>query len=343
MTESEEEELFLSLVEPMRSMGLVRDGETALFSFRALAGGVSSDVVLVEAEGREPFVVKHSIPKLRVAADWRAPVERAAAEVAWLKLVAEIEPSWVPRVLGEDRESHMFAMEYLDPASHPVWKAELAAGRVNVDFASEVGTALAAIHAATAGKPEIAAAFANDGQFLALRLEPYLLFTAEKHPFLAGTIRDEAAPIAGSRIALMQGDISPKNILQGPHGPVFLDAETACYGDPAFDVAFCMNHFLLKAVWHPEFTHEYRASFDAMKTAYLEGVTWENPAEIDRRVAKLLPMLFLARVDGKSPVEYLPDERDKAFVRAAAMQMILEPPFNLDVLAESYFPAANER
>lgn len=322
-------------------MNLLRPGEA--FDAQPLSGGVSSDVFKVAVAGRTPFVVKRSIPKLRVAADWRAPVERAAAEVAWLRLVAGIESSWVPEVLGEDKAEHVFAMEYLPPENHPVWKAELAAGRIDTGFASEVGAALAAIHAATAGRPDLAASFDNGAQFEALRLEPYLLFTAEKHPFAASAIRDEAARIARARIALMQGDISPKNILSGPHGPVFLDAETACYGDPAFDVAFCMNHFLLKAAWHPQWTAGYAQSFAAMKDAYLDGVTWEDPAALDRRVARLLPMLFLGRVDGKSPVEYLTDEGDRGFVRGAALQMIVEPPFNLELLAQTYFAAAGQR
>ncbi len=199
-------------------------------------------------------MVKRALPKLRVAADWRAPPERAAAEVAWIRLVAGIEPNWVPKILGEDRARHLFAMEFLPPEIYPVWKAELAAGRVDVAFAGAVGAALARIHAATAGNADVAAEFHNGAQFQALRLEPYLLFTAERHPHLAPAFGHEVARIAGARIALMQGDISPKNILCGPDGPVFLDAETACYGDPAFDLAFCLNHFLLKAVWHPEWT-----------------------------------------------------------------------------------------
>ncbi len=321
----------------------VPEGVGAHFTGEALSGGVSCDVWKFVSDRTGPIVIKRALPKLRVAADWRAPPERAAAEVAWLRLVAGIEPRWVPKVLGEDRTRHMFAMEFLPPETHPVWKAEMAAGRIDVSFATEVGAALAAIHAATAGRADVAAAFDNGAQFHALRLEPYLLFTADRHPFVARAIRDEVARIAAARIALMQGDISPKNILCGPAGPVFLDAETACIGDPAFDVAFCMNHFLLKAVWHPQWTDGYARSFMAMKDAYLDGVTWENPAAIDRRVARLLPMLFLARVDGKSPVEYLTDETDRAFVRGAALQMIVEPPHNLDVLAESYFPIAAQR
>ena len=331
---------YTDVIPALRAMGLIGDGEQ--FTIGKLSGGVSCDVFLVQVKRRPPVVVKRALPKLRVAADWRAPPERAATEVAWLRLVAYIEPGWVPATLGEDRTAHLFAMEYLPPESYPVWKAELAAGRIDIEFAGQVGAALARIHAAYSGKTADDF-FANDAQFLALRLEPYLLFTADRHPDLAHAIRDEVARIAASRIALMQGDISPKNILCGPDGPVFLDAETACYGDPAFDLAFCLNHFLLKSVWHPQWTAHYARSFAALKEAYLAGVTWEKPFEIDRRTARLLPMLLLARVDGKSPVEYLTDEGDKAFVRAAAMQMIVEPPQNLGMLAETYFAVAGQR
>ncbi len=96
-------------------------------------------------------------------------------------------------------------------------------------------------------------------------------------------------------------------------------------------------------MWHPEWTAQYARAFIAMKSAYLEGVTWEKAHAIDRRIARLLPMLFLARVDGKSPVEYLTEDADKSFVRGAALQMIVEPPADLDVLAEAYFPLAAQR
>jgi 5-methylthioribose kinase len=316
-------------------MGLIaEDGRMTLTS---LSGGVSCDVYRVEIAGRASLVVKRALPKLRVNVDWRAPPQRSQAEVAWIALVAGINPHWAPKILGVDRERHLFAMEYFPPDRYPIWKSELAAGRVNIDIATSVGSALSSIHAATAGKADVEESFANDAQFHALRLEPYLLFTAGRHPDLAQAIREVASDIARSRIALMQGDISPKNILCGPHGPVFLDAETACFGDPAFDLAFCLNHFLLKSVWHPEWKARYAASFHAMKRAYRSGVTWEEAHAIDRRTARLLPMLFLARVDGKSPVEYLIEEGDKAIVRDTARAMIQNPPGSLDELARRYF------
>jgi aminoglycoside phosphotransferase (APT) family kinase protein len=328
-------EEFHDIASALLGMGLLRVGEQ--FSLGRLSGGVSCDVYKVETKRRPPIVVKRALPKLRVATDWRAPPERALTEVAWLSLVAGLNPCWTPKVLGEDHRRHLFAMEYLAPDSFPLWKAELAAGRIDERFASSVGMALAKIHAATAGNVEIADVFANDAQFHALRLEPYLLFTAGRYPDFANAIRDVTTDIAKSRIALMQGDISPKNILCGPDGPIFLDAETACYGDPAFDLAFCLNHFLLKTVWHPQWLDNYARAFSAMHKAYADGVGWEEPEGLDRRAARLLPMLLLARVDGKSPVEYITSEPDKAYVRAKARAMIELPPESLNAVARRYF------
>ncbi|HUJ03877.1 MAG TPA: aminoglycoside phosphotransferase family protein, partial [Rhizomicrobium sp.] len=271
----------------LQRMKLAAAGED--FSAQPLSGGVSCDVWHVRlADGRE-LAVKRALPKLRVEADWRAPAARSAAEADWFRLVAEVDPRLVPEVVAEDRAHHLFAMEYLAQETHPLWKTELAAGRANADFAGQVGAALARIHAYTAGREDIAHDFAHSAQFRALRLEPYLLFTASKHPDLAPRIRAMAERVAQSRIALMQGDISPKNILIGPDGPVFLDAETATYGDPAFDLGFCLNHLLLKGVWHPEHRALYRDSFAALSRAYLEGVTWEPAKDLEARTSEVLP------------------------------------------------------
>ena len=123
----------------------------------------------------------------------------------------------------------------------------------------------------------------------------------------------------------MHGDVSPKNILIGPEGPVFLDAECAWYGDPAFDLAFCLNHLLLKCLWTPRARSGFLACFEALAGSYLGGVAWEAPAALEGRVARLLPGLLLARVDGKSPVEYLTTEEERAPVREVARALLLRP------------------
>lgn len=289
-----------------------------------LAGGVSSDVFRVDlASG--PVCVKRALPQLKVAADWRAPVERSANEAAWLRVVRQLGGPVVPDVLAEDPQRHLFAMSWFEPASHPVWKAELAAGRIDPAFAAEVGRALATAHARTADSPKLARAFATDAMFVSLRIEPYLTHTAVAHPPLATRLGEIAGTTLSTKRALVHGDVSPKNILAGPEGPVFLDAECAWYGDPAFDIAFCANHLLLKAVWMPHYAPAYAEAFDALVGDYLEGVLWEPPEALEARAAPLLAALLLARIDGKSPVEYLTTEPDKARVRAAAAALLARP------------------
>ena len=53
------------------------------------------------------------------------------------------------------------------------------------------------------------------------------------------------------------------------------------------------------------------ACFQAMTAAYLPRVAWEPPAALEARAAHLLPALLLARVDGKSPVEYITTDADR--------------------------------
>lgn len=324
----------------LTQMGLA--GAQGDFAMKQLDGGVSCDVFVVDLPGRR-VCVKRALSKLRVEADWHAPAKRAEAEVAWIRLVAGIDPQWVPAILGEDRARHLFVMEFLPPENHPVWKSLLAEGRIDADFAAKVGAALARIHAETAGRADVAAAFASDAQFHALRIEPYLLHTASNNPDMAAPIRAMANGVASARIALMHGDVSPKNILCAPHGPVFLDAECACYGDPAFDLAFCLNHLLLKGAWHPEHGDALAAAFVALKSAYFKGAIWEARDALDRRVAGLLSALLLARIDGKSPAEYLTDAHVKSFVRAQAKLSLADPAPTLDSLLDRWTAALSAR
>jgi hypothetical protein len=195
------------------------------------------------------------------------------------------------------------------------------AGHVDPAFAGHVGGDLARIHAAAAGRPELARAFATDGAFMALRVDPFLLYTAGRHPDVAPRLRALAADLGRRKTTLIQGDISPKNILMGPAGPVFLDAECAVYGDAAFDVAFCLTHLLLKSVWVKGRWEALMESFDALVPAYLGGVAWEDGEALSRRAAALVGGLLLARVDGKSPSGYL-DAAAEAVVRGRAKALL---------------------
>jgi aminoglycoside phosphotransferase (APT) family kinase protein len=321
------------LIEPLRRMGLLKAGEPARLT--PLTGGVSSDISPVESGGRR-FCVKRALPRLKVTALWEAPIKRNAAEAAYMCAVARWLPHAAPRVLGEDAEAGWFAMDYLAPEDHPLWKTQLLAGIVEPDFAGAVGRDLAIIHARSAVEPSIPAAFANDDTFEAIRIEPYLRATGRAHPELAARFDELARVTLTTKRALVHGDISPKNILKGPDGPVFVDAECAWFGDPAFDLAFCLNHLLLKGAREGADRTRYIAAFSALAAAYLAGVDWESTTEIEARAAALLPALFLARVDGKSPVEYLTRESERAAVRRCAEPLVVDPARRLKDVAAAW-------
>jgi aminoglycoside phosphotransferase (APT) family kinase protein len=313
----------------MRS-GLVPPG--AAVRFERLPGGVSSDIWLVRA-GDAQFCVKRALPQLRVAQIWQAPVERNEKEAAWFRAVSQVLPAVVPGLIAADGPSGIFAMRYLPPDAYKNWKEELRESRVDAAFAAAVGRSLATVHGAFAGSPEAAREFATDATFEAIRIEPYLRAAARAHPDLAAPLQSLAATTKATKLTLVHGDVSPKNILVGPRGPVFIDAECAWYGDPAFDLAFCLNHLLLKCRWVPEAAPKFLGAFERLAANYLAGVTWEPRERIEARAARLLPGLFLARIDGKSPVEYLTCEADKELVRRTARALLADPPAYLADIA----------
>lgn len=310
----------------LTKLGLIETGEHV--EFTALPGGVSSDIFKVET-GERVFVVKRALPKLRVAGDWQAPTSRNRHEADWLETVGRILPGSAPRLLARDDDAGLFAMEYLDPAMFPVWKEQLRDGHVDRNFAAAVGRSLALIHAQTAAEPAVADVFDTDEVFRAIRLEPYFEATARRHAAVASPLLALSASTLATKVALVHGDVSPKNILVGPHGPVFLDAECAWFGDPAFDLAFCLNHLLLKCLWNRAAATRLMEAFERLTAAYREGVSWESPAALEERTARLVAALMLARVDGKSPVEYL-TAADQNLVREVALPLIGMPPRSLE-------------
>lgn len=321
------------VIDGLRRLGLVGDGEQP--ELTPLSGGVSSEIWMVSG-AKGVFCVKRALARLKVAAVWEAPLERSHFEAEWMRVAGAIRPDNVPELIAEDADGHLVVMRFLPSADFPLWKAQLRDGHADPAFGAKVGEALVAIHAATADDPAIAVRFATDAAFHAIRLEPYLEATAGKHADLAGRLFELSRTTAATRRCLVHGDVSPKNILAGPDGPVFLDAECAWFGDPAFDLAFVLNHLLLKCVWTPSARDGFLDCFAALAEAYMNGVTWEPAASLEARVAALLPGLMLARIDGKSPVEYITAEADRNKVRGFAISLLQRPVDRLSGIAAAW-------
>lgn len=296
-------------------------------SVTALTGGVSSDIAVVDLGDRR-IAVKFALEKLRVAADWHAPVNRNRAEYRWLEFAGQTVPGSAPQLYGRDAQLNGFAMELVQGDGVYLWKSALLERRATQGEARKAGHALGRIHAASTMPDFAPGGFQNQHDFYDLRLEPYLVFTATVYPEQALIFQSLVDDLQRNSSVLIHGDISPKNILFRDGQPVFLDAECATMGDPGFDVAFCINHLLLKSFHMPDRARDLLAELQGFWAGYREQITWESAAQLESRVCKLLPALMLARVDGKSPVEYLSIE-ERESVRRFSLSTLRNPPRNL--------------
>jgi aminoglycoside phosphotransferase (APT) family kinase protein len=325
------------LIPGLREEGLLTSDDA---TFTAFGGGVSSDVWKVE-EGERVFVVKRSVSKLRVQAEWYSDPARLKCEYLYLQTVAGIVPGAVPNLLSSNPDAPYLAMEYLGEG-YENWKARLLRKDAREEDARRAGSILGQIHAATRGDAVIAGRFPRMDFFTQLRIDAYLRATASKQaPDIAALIEAEANRLADHREALVHGDYSPKNMLTGTDRFVVLDCETACFGDPAFDLAFLLNHLCLKGLYHAPTSADLAARATDIRSAYRAAYTSyeSHPSHVDSieaRTARLLPMLWLARVDGKSPVEYLNDNQ-RAWVRTLAPQALRRSHQNLSNVLATWF------
>ena len=306
-------------------------------AIRVLAGGVSNRTVLVERPGGEAWVVKQALAKLRVAVDWFSPPERIHREALGLRWLARLAPpgTTTPLVF-EDHEHHLLAMEAV-PLPHENWKAMLLAGRLEPDHVAQFARLLGTIgRAAHERRAEVGPVFADRGYFESLRLEPYYGYAAqqvpEAAPFLHGLIEETLA----RRDTLVHGDYSPKNVLVHGGRLVLLDHEVIHFGDPGFDLGFGLTHLLSKAHHLPAHRAAFAAAAGAHWRRYREtirDVPWA--ADLEPRAARHTLGCLLARVAGRSPLEYL-DAEERARQRAAVLRLMADPPPALDELVERF-------
>ena len=283
-----------------------------------LGGGVASDVRVVH-DPKGAYVVKRSLPKLRVAADWRSDPSRSSIEVDCLKVMAEIlGQARVPRVLWSEPETNQFAMELINPRFRN-WKEDLLQGRVDRVTAAAAGQLLGRLHTRSGSRTDIPKRFEGQKAFLELRVRPFFGRIAANNADLAPVIDQMVAGMAEHRIALVHGDYSPKNILANGSELVILDCEVAHWGDPRFDIAFCLAHLLLKSLRHGA---PAAALADSALT-FVACYRRHGPPVFDPRLMRMLGALLLARLEGDSPVEYL-KEIDVPSVKKLAVLLLTD-------------------
>lgn len=294
---------------------LQADDET--LTFTPVAGGVSSDLWRVR-HGPVSYCAKRALPRLKVARRWEAPVSRNAEEVRWLRTVRPWVGERVAEVVAADENAGVALLAWYDPACWHPWKSELLAGRVDGTCAAHLGALLGNIAREAADVPELAESFANAPLFDALRIDPFFRCIVQRHPALRGTV----AMLEREHRTLVHGDFSPKNVLVDAAGEVrVLDAECACWGHPAFDPGYLLAHLLLKCL------HTGNDALLSAAHGFWRAYASAAPTthDLERDVAQIAGAMLVARVDGKSPVEYLtPDHAAQA--RRRGLELLQSPP-----------------
>jgi aminoglycoside phosphotransferase (APT) family kinase protein len=316
---------FPSLLEYLSRTGRIGRSEQA--GFRKLEGGVSNRTVLVERPSGEAWVLKQALEKLRVPVDWFSPPERIEREAAGLRWLARIaEPGSVTALLFEDPHEHLLAMEAV-PQPHDNWKTVLLGGAIDLAHFRSFGRLLGSIHReGYLRRDELRPVFEDRSFFESLRLEPYYSYTAGQAPRASEFLNALIADTLASRLSLVHGDYSPKNVLIHNGRMVLLDHEVIHFGDPAFDLGFSLTHFLSKAHHLPRLRRAFAGAADEYWRAYTESLgTLPWAPELEPRAVRHTLACLLARVAGRSQLEYL-DGRERERQRGLVLEMMTEAP-----------------
>jgi 5-methylthioribose kinase len=293
-------------------------------------------------ERGERFVLKQARGQLRVKEEWLCPVERIWREVDVLRACGEllrsaecgmrseegIQPS-VPRVLWEDRANYCYAMTAA-PSRNRTWKAMLLSNASKLDpyIAAASGRLLGRLHAGSWKDASLAGMLDDRTYFDQLRLDPYYRHTSRKHPDLAPRLNELIDSVWSNRLCLVHGDFSPKNLLVCPGKLWLIDHEVGHFGDPAFDLGFFLTHLVAKAVHARVECRHYLALAGVFWRTYrgelARVATADELADLKQRMMLNLAGCLLARVDGKSPLEYL-DEPERQVIRQLGREWLVNP------------------
>lgn len=328
-------ERFEELQKYLRENARISPGESPRFT--GLPGGVSNRTVLVEPTKGDAFVIKQALPKLRVATEWISDPSRSHREALGLQWLVRLAPSGtITPFLFEDRAHNLVAMQAV-PRPHENWKTRLLNGQVETELVGKFGRLLGTIHQCSREfKTELASVFEDRSFFDSLRLDPYYRFTATQNPSAASFFSELISETRLTREALVHGDYSPKNALIHHGCLILLDHEVIHWGDPAFDLGFSMTHFLSKANHLASRRDVFLEAAENYWRSYREVAGDITEADgFERRVVRHTLGCLLARVDGRSPLEYLNAQaRDRQ--RAAVLNLIGSLPIAVVELIERF-------
>ena len=289
-------------------------------SIQSLPGGVSNSVLQIICD-RGRFVLKQALPKLKVTSEWVSDVARSNVEKQALKFLYRIIPGTTPELLYEDESNYLFIMECA-PEPSVTWKSLLLKQDCNSSLAKKIGEILGRLHQNTHNLQEARELFGNKKYFHQLRIEPFFEFLRFKYPDLKMDIERHIANCLERECSIVIGDYSPKNILVCDEQVMVIDFEVIHYGDTSFDLGFLTTHLILKSVNARKFRESYYHILKATVAGYFSCIQFAKRAGLEQQCVQQLAWILLARIDGKSPIEYISEEKDKQLIRYASREIL---------------------
>lgn len=314
-----------NVAEYLRRLGLLEAGVEPFVE--EFGGGVSSTVIRIVAGGLD-VVVKQPLELLRTAQEWRYDRGRMLAERTAMEVLGRILPEGCsPRLIASDEANFVIVMSTAPPGG-VVWKQALMRGDIRPETARHVGMLLGRLHARAPSVPDLDALFPSKANFIEGRIQPYFETAAALNPDVEPVLRAETERLLASRRTLVHGDFSPKNMIAYPGGVMLLDHEVAHVGDPSFDIGFVLTHLSMKALCLPQWADALMLCARTFWRAYAETAPVDGTLE--QNASRQFGALILARVDGKSRLEYLDDETRRGIARRCSKELLLDPGGTVD-------------
>ena len=272
------------------------------------------------------------MPKLRVLKEWFADTKRLRYEYLWLKHCKKIIPNSIPNIYQFSAKQDFLILEYLNEKNYVTLKSKLLKKDIDINIINKISKNLSKIHNESTGQFVKKKFINNSKNFYDLRLDAYFNEVGRVYPDLKKIIKNIIKNYKKYSSTLVHGDFSPKNILIFNKNIKYIDAETCNFGDPVFDVVYFGNHLLLKSIHIPDKKNKFIKSYENFFSTYLKSIKFSQRKNFIDRCIAMVPIMLLARIDGKSPVEYITKKNIKNKIRLLSFNLINDPPESLEYL-----------
>ncbi len=304
-----------------KALWLESINQEKIIEYKKLKGGVSSEVYYVKTHNNN-YCIKRSLKKLLVKKKWIVNTNRIKFEYLWLKNCKNLLNNNIPKTYEFNDKKKYIIMEYLDQLEYKTLKELYFEGKINIKTIKLISKHLYKIHSNSNSLDFKKTFEGNSKNFYDLRIDPYFNEVGRVYPKYKSYISNINKEYFKYSTSLVHGDFSPKNILIGKNKILYIDAECSNFGDPVFDLVFFSNHLLIKSIFFKENSEKFAKSYMIFYKEYLKELSKKSYNAYLNRIIKMTPIMLLARIDGKSPVEYIKTNKLKNIIRKNAFKLL---------------------